>query len=534
MSARGHLCIVLHAHLPFVRDPHKEWFLEEDWFFEAVAETYVPLILLIERLAKENIRPALTISLSPTLCAMLEDEVMAARCRRYLLKRYELAEEEISRLADDDPFLKAAVKYRDLFSQALEVFDRFSGDLITPFKQFQQNNWIEIITSSATHAVMPLLIHPEAVRAQISLAAADYQERFGCKPKGLWLPECAFEPRTAQYMKLAGFNYFFMENHGLAYANPAPRHGVYMPTRVRGGLCAFARDAESAKEVWSSKFGYPGDEAYREFYRDLGYDADYEYIKPYLHPDGVRRSIGLKYHKITGPVELAHKQPYDPDIAAETAMRHAQDFLKKRMAQVEKIYAEQNIRPVIVGTYDAELFGHWWFEGPQFLENVIRLIRQERLPLQMSTAGECCGHSNDTAEVEPEESSWGSGGYFDTWCNDKNDWIYPRVNFVTERMIELANRYQHQDLTHLDTRILNQAARETLLAQSSDWAFLLYVGSHSEFAKRQIAEHCDNFFTLAKMVAEKKPDERILHALEEKDNLFANMDFRVFASASTF
>ena len=536
MSAKGLLSIVLHAHLPFIRHPEMDWALEEDWFFQAVTETYVPLILMVERLARENIRPALTISLSPTLCAMLEDELLEKRCRRYIETRLELVGEELCRHDEGSPQYRTAQVYAELYNNALDMLNRYSGDLITPFKQLQQNGLIEIITSSATHAILPLFIHPEAMRAQVAVAEQDYSERFSRKPRGMWLPECAYEPRVTHHMQLAGIKYFFLEDHALKFALPHPRYGIYAPAKIKGGMFACARDAQASKEVWSAQFGYPGDGAYRDFYRDIGFDAEEEYIKPFLHPDGVRRSTGLKYHRVTGNVGLADKEFYDPDAAAAMAKAHAEDFLKKRLAQMEQIHATHGIRPVITGTYDAELFGHWWFEGPLFLENVIRLIRQERLQLQTATASECldAARAHTGEETEPDASSWGEGGYFEPWVNESNDWIYPRLNAASEKMIELANRFQFQDISHGERRALNQAARELLLAQSSDWAFLMHVGSHAEYARKRLLEHCDNFHKLARMVTEKNIDDTFLRDMESRHNIFFNINFRTFATASTF
>ena len=419
--------------------------------------------------------------------------------------------------------------YEQLFRQALQVMDKYSGDLVTPFKQFQQNGLIEVITSTATHAVLPTVNHPEAVRAQITAAADDYNERFSRKAKGMWLPECAYDSRLPQALQLAGLKYFFMETHGVAFANPRPKAGPYAPIKAPNGLFAFGRDPQASTEVWSSKFGYPGHPDYRDFYRDIGFDEEYEYIKPFLHDDGVRRAVGLKYHKITGP--QAEKAEYDPEKAAETAKLHAADFLKKRMAKADEVNAATGVKPVLVGAYDAELFGHWWFEGPQFLEQVIRLIRQERLPLQMATASEAVAACTDAQDAEPETSSWGEGGYFEPWVNKSNDWIYPKINAAAEKMVELANKHKYQDPTPLEKRALNQAARETLLAQNSDWPFLMYVNSHAGFAQKKVLEHCDNFHKLAAMLSEHKVDEAALKELEARHNIFPNINFKIFTSA---
>ncbi|MFA6583446.1 MAG: 1,4-alpha-glucan branching protein domain-containing protein [Elusimicrobiaceae bacterium] len=534
MSAKGSLAIVLHAHLPYIRHMEAERFLEEDWFFEAVTECYIPLIATIERLSAEYIRAGLTISLSPTLCALLEDPGMSERCHKYIKLRLELLQKELERIPHDSPAERTALMYRQLFEQARNVLIKFDGNLITAFRQLQEKGQIEVITTTATHAILPIMIHPEAVRAQVLAAVNDYAKRFGVRPKGLWLPECAFTPQIISALQLSGIKYIFLEKHALDLANPRPRNGVFSPVLMQGGLFAYARDAQSAREVWSSKYGYPGSPQYREFYRDLGFDADYEYIRPYLHADGIRRSLGIKYHKITGNVHLADKAPYDPAEAAAQAEEHAKDFLAKRLRQIEQINTDLGIRPVITGTYDAELFGHWWLEGPAFLENVLRGIRKERLPLQMITASEGINAGHDNTEIKPEPASWGEGGYFEPWINEKNDWIYPRLNAAAERMIEIANRFQNIENTPLQTRALNQAARELLLAQSSDWAFLLYVQSHAPYAEKRVCAHTHHVFELANMLSENDIKEEYVQSLEKQNPIFSGIDYRIFASPSSF
>jgi 1,4-alpha-glucan branching enzyme len=534
MRPKGSILFLLHAHLPYINHPEHADFLEENWFFEGVVETYIPLILMLDRLVRDGIRPGIAISISPTLGAMLENDALEKKLQRYVDTRLELVEKELARVENDPAQLKIARLYAGLYGQAAETIRKYSGDLITPLKQFQHAGHIEIITTSATHAVLPTLAHPEALRAQIAAAADDYFDRFNTKPSGFWLPECAYDPRVQSYLKLSGFKYIFTESHAVSFSDAAPKNGVYASYRTQNGINVFARDAESSKEVWSAKFGYPGDPAYREFYRDLGYDADYDYIKPYLGADGARRALGLKYHRITGDVDLAQKQYYDPDAAQAAVERHAADFLARRMKQVDGIYAERGIRPVIVGCYDAELFGHWWFEGPAFLESVIRRIRQDRLPLQFVTPSEYLNSCPEPAELNPGISSWGENGYFDPWLNESNDSICLKVLSVTDLMIETATRFINQDMSSLTLRALNQAAREVLLAQSSDWPFLVYIRSHSQYAAERVAGHAANASRLLAEALEKRVDEKALCDLEKKNNLFQRMDFRLFASVSKF
>jgi 1,4-alpha-glucan branching enzyme len=204
------------------------------------------------------------------------------------------------------------------------------------------------------------------------------------------------------------------------------------------------------------------------------------------------------------------------------------------MRQVEEIHAGKDIRPVIVGCYDAELFGHWWFEGPAFLECVLRKIRQDRLPLQFVTPGEYINSAQEPPQLNPQISSWGENGYFDPWVNEKNDFIYPQVLAVTDRMIETANRFRNHDLNLLTSRALNQAAKETLLAQSSDWPFLMYIGSHAQYAAGRVKGHVSNASRLLAEALEKKIDEKALAGLEKNNNIFPKLDFRLFASVSKF
>ncbi|MCX5791376.1 MAG: DUF1957 domain-containing protein [Elusimicrobia bacterium] len=535
MSSRGSLMFVLHAHLPYVNHPADSSFLEENWFFEAVAETYVPIISSLERLAAEGIRPGIAISISPTLGAMLENEELEEKMALYLESRLELIEKELVRAKDNPALLKTVRLYQKLYEDAAALMHKYSGDLITPLKALQHSGQIEIITTAATHAVLPLLTRPEAVRAQLAVAAEDYQERFNRPPAGFWLPECGYEPRLNSYMKLSGFAYTFTESHAVEFAGDAAPGGVSTPYRTTNGLGLFARDAASSREVWSAKFGYPGDPAYREFYRDLGHDGEYEDIRPYLGSDGIRRPLGLKYYRITGHgVDLAAKEYYDPDLALARVEAHAADFLARRMAQTDEIYNAHGGRPLIVSCYDAELFGHWWFEGPAFLETVIRKIRVERLPLQFVTPSEYLNSCQEPRAITPGMSSWGENGYFDPWVNESNDFIYNAVYAATDKMIETANRFRNQDLSGVNARALNQAARETLLAQSSDWAFLLYIGSHAQYAKSRLEDHAAAAIKLLGEVIEKKVDEAALSELEQRNNLFPRLDFRVFASVSKF
>jgi 1,4-alpha-glucan branching enzyme len=524
---KGYLALILHAHLPFVRHPEYEDFLEEDWFFEAVTETYLPLIDMITRLVTEKVNFRLTLSLTPPLCAMMSDHLLQARYRRYLYKLIELAEKEVHRTQDQPAFQPTAQMYLQKLRRARQLYDDwYRGNLLQAFRQLQNQGVLEIITCAATHGYLPLMTQRQAARAQVRVAVDDYQRHFGRRPRGIWLPECAYNPGDDVLLKEQGIRFFFMEAHGLLYGTPRPRYGVFAPAYCPSGVAAFARDMESAHQVWSSETGYPGDPNYREFYRDVGYDLDYEYIKPYLHNDGVRRNVGLKYHRITGRVPLNAKEPYNPAAAHEMAAQHAGNFMFNRQKQVEHLQSILGKKPMIVSMYDAELFGHWWYEGPDFLELLFRKLHYDQKDIRTITASEYLEENPHNQVIQPEMSSWGDKGYHEVWLNGANDWIYRHLHKAAELMIELAE--QNPSANGQKERALNQAARELYLAQSSDWAFLMTVGTATTYAQKRTLDHLNRFLALNDQIRRHAVDEAFLSEIERRDTIFPQLDYRVF------
>jgi 1,4-alpha-glucan branching enzyme len=314
--------------------------------------------------------------------------------------------------------------------------------------------------------------------------------------------------------------------HGIFHATPRPKYGVYAPIFCRSGVAAFGRDIESSKQVWSSIEGYPGDFHYRDFYRDVGFDLGFEYIKPYLHPDGIRVNLGIKYYRITGKTD--HKEPYNRQRALERAGVHAENFLFNREQQVEWIAGLfQDRKPIIVAPYDAELFGHWWFEGPDWLNVLIRKTIRGQKTVRLITPMEYLAENLKCQVATPSGSSWGHMGYAEVWLDGSNDWIYRHLHKAEDRMIELAQAFP--EAGGILQRALNQAARELLLAQSSDWAFIMKTGSHVEYAERRTREHVLRFTRLYEDVRTNRIDETWLNDLEYRDNIFPDIDYRVYA-----
>ncbi len=525
-SPKGYLCLILHAHLPFVRHPEHEDFLEEDWLFEAITESYIPLLKRFERLEEEGVFYRIAVSLSPTLVAMLNDWLLQERYLKRLNGLVELAAKEVERTRWDARLNRLALMYHWLFEDTRRTYvDKYSKDLVSAFRRLGATGHVELLTCAATHGYLPLLdLNRNAVRAQVEIACRQHERNFGVRPKGLWLPECGYSPGIDEVLKECGIRYFFTDTHGVLHATPRPRYGVFAPIYCPTGVAVFGRDMESSKQVWSAREGYPGDYWYREFYRDIGFDLDYDYVKPYLH-GGVRGQTGVKYHRITGPGD--DKDLYEPDRALEKAAEHAGNFVFNRRRQVEHLAGLLGRPPVIVAPYDAELFGHWWFEGVTWLDFVIRKCADERSALELTTPTEYLSINPRNQVAAPSMSSWGWKGYNEVWLEPSNDWIYRHLHRAAADMVELARMGSGGD--PLKERALKQAAREILLAQSSDWAFIMKTGTTVEYAVRRTKEHIARFAKLNEEIRHGAIDIDWLDDIESKDNIFPEIDYRVYA-----
>ena len=420
--------------------------------------------------------------------------------------------------------------YRDMFDDRLRTFEKKYGrNLVWGFRRFQEAGVVELMTSAATHGFLPLLrSEPSAVQAQVEVAAQKYESAFGRSARGIWLPECGYYPGLEETLKDAGFRYFIVESHAIENASIRPHYGLMAPISCPNGVAAFGRDPESSEQVWSAEQGYPGDPDYREFHRDIGFDLDEEYITPHMPGDNIRFMTGIKYHRVTGDTE--HKELYDPHQAREKAALHAGNFMFNREKQIEHHSAHMDRPPMVTAPYDAELFGHWWFEGPQWLDFLIRKITFDQDTVELTTPSDYLERHPVLQKSVPSASSWGHRGYNEFWINGGNDWVYPHVHRATRQMNQLADQALDNEPDTLEERALNQAARSLLLAQASDWTFIMKTGTSVECARQHIRQHLARFHYLEQAVRTKNVDERYLEAIETMDNVFPEIDYTVFAS----
>lgn len=519
----GQMILHLHAHLPFIWERinygtsgyWRPGGYVEEWYHEAMRETYVPLVRMFDQLLSEGVDFKLSMDISPTLCNMMRNPVLQEEFLNYIDSLIALAKTEVQRTARQESwYLTPAKMHLREFLHSKSTFLKYDRDLTKAFKKFQDLGKLEILTCGATHGFLPLMGSEfiETIRGQIKTAVLDYEDTFGRRPYGIWLPECAYTPGIEKVLEEFGIRYFFSETHTIMRADTHVEFGVHAPVYIRGSQVAvFARDPETGKQVWSGDEGYPGDPDYLEFHL---------------------RGGPLKYNRITDR-KGTFKQPYVPEWADSKASSHAQHFVQNRNLRFDYIKNWFWKKPIVVATYDAELFGHHWYEGPRFLYYMFKKMYYDQNQTELTTPSHYLAEHQYNQEIYPTSSSWGDKGTFDKWMVGSVSWMYRHMNDACEEMINLAGsgRDNGMDSSQKDepgVRILSQMARELLLSQNSDAGFNISNGNFADHMKKLYFNNLNNFWILANMFVQYmrtgKFDEIRLRKTERSENIFPVID----------
>ena len=521
MEEKGYLLLVFHTHQPFILDPTVEYQLEENWLYESLTECYIPLLEMMQKLDSDNVDFKITFSFTPCLIDMLDNYLMQKRYLRYLDERIRLLVNETIRLGNQPQlhslahmYLEKLRRYRKLFSE------KWNGNIVTEFKKLTASGKVEILASAATHAYLPLWeIYPQLVDLQVQIGSKQFEHYFGKKrTMGFWLPECGYFTNLDILLQKNGIKYFFLDKHGLLNGHPRPLFGEYAPIHCPSGAAAFGRDWESHDIVWLKDRGYPGDPYYLNYNRDLCFDLDTNYLASFLHSYPGEKT-GIKYFS---NVPTDGSEFYNPQMAFTRCDTHANDFISRCQNQVKHLSAQLGRRPVIVALFDTELFGHWWAEGPTWLDLVIRKMFYDQDTIRLISAADYLKIYPSNQVVIPSMSSWGYQGYSETWLMGRNHWIYPELFKSIEALDGLLEKFPMPDST---IRIaLNQYIRELLLAQSSDWAFIMHTQTTQEYAKKRVKEHIENINTIYRQLNMNSIDVEWLNLIKKKNNIFSNLD----------
>ena len=469
-------------------------------------------------LFRSGVDYAVTLSVSPTLLSMLDDSVLRERAGRHLGRMLTLARMELDRFGDEAPWGPLAHWYRDRMTALVERFETHAGrDVLGLFRALSDAGHLELITCTATHAVLPLVDDPGMRNAQVQVAVAEHHRRFGAPPAGMWLPECGFTPGLDELLARHGVRYTFVDTHALNHARPAAHAGPYLPVVTPAGTAVFARDAEGSSQLYSDT-GYSSDPQYREYSRDIGFDRPLSYIRPFIQPSGARVSTGLKYHRATAGD--GDREPWSPAAALERARADGAHFASARRDRARDLSEELGRAPVFTLPYEAELFGHLWYEGPLFLEALLREVAGEPHTLVASTPSRVLDSGLPLEVAMPATSSWGEGGAFASWLDESNDWIHRHLLEVRRRLRDVVLPAHAGPMAEVAT----SAARQALLAHGSDWPFLLKKGAGAGYATRRVEDHLRRFLTLSDMLESGRADRSYIDEVATLDPLFAALD----------
>jgi 1,4-alpha-glucan branching enzyme len=526
------LSLVLLAHHPFIGalpkrrlgKRNKGGFLpEEVSFFEALSQTYLPLLETLFRMEQNRIPFRLGIAFSPVLCSMMQDEGLLLRYLDYLDKKIEFGRKELERNAQNPETLELArYYYEEDVERRIFFTERCEMDILEEFRQFQKKGRIELLTTAASYAFLPFYSSiPELIRSQLETAIISHRRIFGKAPQGFWLPEFGWHKSLESSLVAYGFAYTMTDAHALVLGNPPAKKGTFYPVKSSSGFVFLGRDYQAKEDL--TALLKSGSEYQRNF-TDTGFELSLKALRPFLGSGGTRCPTGYYYHNAESRKKRVF---YDPQKAREKAAGQARLYLDMRLSRLEEAGRHMEESPLSLCVFDAAVFGRDWYEGRHFLEELFRLAAADsRIDLAVPQEYICRQDHAALQTMVPEFSSWGNDGYAETWLDASNDWIYRHIFRSIRRMIEMTERFPND--SGLKERALNQAAREILLALGADWPKMLYLGKQPEYAREKIEETLRNFTTIFESLGSNYISTEWLTDLERRHSIFPFINYRVF------
>lgn len=562
----GNFVLILHTHLPYVLN-HGNWPHGSDWVCEAVAECYIPLLNSFNKLKKEGISPQATIDISPVLCEQIEHPEFAKLFTDYCDVRVKMAkdDEQFFKRTGQDPQQAHVARYwQAWYSKRKEEFlGVYKSSIVCALKQLQDDGDIEVMTCGATHGYFALLGDDKSIRLQLKAAVENYKKHFGRNPRGIWLPECSYRPQTQwkSYLPVehlqkpvlrpgiellvaqAGIEYFVIDEQMIRASIPVgyfkqDKERTFVKSTTRNAehpfdktplalynvasnaetashtSVVFTRDQSIAMQVWSGDMGYPGDPLYLDFHKKHNRSA-------------------LRYWRVTDTkADMMYKLLYVPEWAQERVNIHAFHFTQSIEKALLGNYRVTHRFATLTAPFDTELFGHWWFEGPQFIEQVLRGLHHSPY---VNTV--CAGHQLDIVQpnevVSIPEGSWGKNGHHEVWMNPDTQYmweaIYKSEKLFSDTMLHIASSLQNKTVR----RVATQAMRELMLLQASDWEFLVSTFSAKDYAEMRFFFHHSDFKRLCDIATKladsktkrlSKQEKAYLEETEQRNNIFPELD----------
>ncbi|HNP88999.1 MAG: DUF1957 domain-containing protein [Chloroflexi bacterium SZAS-1] len=502
----GYLAIILTGHVPYRRAAGREP-TGEDQLHEAIVQSIIPILNALYDLRELGIRPYVGLAYSPLLLEQLADNVVQKHCFVWMERRLEQITVAMNQWQQSGEQHRAYLArfYLEWGYGLLKSFQgRYNRNLVAALRELCAEGVAEPLSGAATHAYLPLLESAAARRAQIDVGALATTRLLGTPPRGLWLPECGYTPALEPLVRPSGLNYLIVDPSSVAHTNVPYLRPRWLAARQ---LAVLVRDPEAATQVMAPELGYVGDPLYRAARRE--------------------QHSGLALWR-TGLAATA-TELYDPYDAFRRAQEHAVHFSSFIAAELEQFRMQHDRPGIAVVPLDMDVLGCGWFEGPTWLRAMIEAFNtQPRVAL--TTFSAYLGTVRPRFGVTLRDGSWAADAYHHLWslpAARRLQWILAEV---AEQLAMLVQRYPNAEGER--DRVLAQAVRELLLAQSSDWIVQL-AESPGEAALERPMEHlrrCKRLCHMAQMAELSDEERTFLEKIEEWDNPFPMLNYRVFAA----
>lgn len=451
MASKNNFNLVLHAHIPFVKNSEAEF-----WIYEAALNSYLPFLSMLQKITQETKNFTITLNVSPILLLQLDGLEFHEKFQQYVSTRYEILALDLQ----DPKKNKMLSQKKDELDHLMSIYYQFKT-IPEGFKIFKNMGVLNILTSAFTHPLLPMMKEtPELLNLQISFGKMISEYYFG-EVKGFWSPECGTFKDLPKILNSHKLDYFFADPMSVKYNNV----NIYQPFESNN-VRYFVRDLESTNIIWDSNYGFPSHSDYQDFHYDISNESSTigDILKKYHYLTG-----GFSIRSVTD-INTNDKQLYEYDEAIKQVKKDALfyiDFLSYKFNQMD----DKQKSHTLTVCFDMELFGHWWKEGIEFLYWFIKnSIDKNAFNIAIDLEEESC------IEILPQMSSWGKNSNFESWINNQTQDIWHKLinkNFKAEQHLESLSLHNMLAL---------------LVSQSSDWTFLISYNSFTEMSKKMVVD----------------------------------------------